>query len=121
MTGRPDSTRWILVNPAQHGAMPAAAGVYVIYLNGEPVIVGQSQNMRQRFGTASNGHNIRYGYAHNIHTPWGTFDDFEHGLDSVTCKYRLSRRWGDILMWEARLILKLQPRFNQRGKARWAA
>lgn len=100
--------------------LPAAAGVYVIFLHGKVVYVGQSLNLRQRFSRGGGGHNIRHGYAKNIHTPWGDFENGGAG-QSVTGKYRVPRRYGEHLMWEARLIMKLQPRFNQRGKSRWAA
>ena len=110
---------WIKFDPTKND-LPASAGVYVIFVDGLAVYAGQSLNMKQRFSRGGGGHGIRHGYARNIITPWG---DFPNGGDkpSVTGKYRTPKRYGEHLMWEARLIMKLQPKFNQRGKSRWAA
>jgi len=108
-------SNWTKFYPTSN-RLPASAGVYVIFLHGKAVYVGQSLNLRQRFV----GHNIRHGYGKDIHTPWGDFYDGD-GDPCITGKYRVTRRYGEHLMWEARLIIKLQPRFNQRGKSRWAS
>src|SRR5579859_7526557 len=47
--------------------IPTSPGVYVIFFGREAVYVGQSNNLRLRVLS----HNIRYGYAQNIKTPWG--------------------------------------------------
>lgn len=109
---------WKQFDPTEND-IPAIAGVYVIFLHGAAVYVGQSLNLRQRF-SRSGGHNIRHGYANNIVTPWGTFLN-DGGVPSVTAKFKAPKRFGEHLMWEARLIMKLQPKFNQRGKSRWVA
>lgn len=112
-------SNWIKFNPMGDG-LPARAGVYVVFLDGKAVYVGQSLNLRKRFATGGGGHNIRHGYGKNVHTPWGDFDNDAAG-PRITGKYRVPRRYGEHLMWEARLIMKLQPMFNRRGKSRWMA
>jgi excinuclease UvrABC nuclease subunit len=108
---------WKTICPAREDP-PALPGVYVIFVNGQVAYVGSSMNMRARFV----GHKFRFGFARNIHTPWGSFPDTSPGgSDAVTCKFRTSRRLGDWLMWEFRLIRRLQPIFNARSKREWAA
>ena len=85
--------------------MPAAAGVYAIYIGGELVYVGQSVDVQNRF----HGHNLRFGYSPCILTPWG-----EYPINTpITVKVKLSRRRGDWAMWEIRLIHRLRPIFNR--------
>ena len=114
MSSRPDKVNWRTICPAKESP-PARPGVYAIFVGGTVVYVGSSLNMKARFV----GHRFRYGYARNIITPWGDFPD--DGASSVTCKFRVSRRLGDWLMWEFRLIRRLQPMFNIRSKSEWAA
>jgi excinuclease UvrABC nuclease subunit len=98
-------TGWVSIEATSWHGLPPQPGVYVIFFDREPVYVGQSNNLRVRFAR----HAFRYGYAKNIHTPWGAIDD----SIKVTCRYRLSRRYGDWAMWELRLIKTLQPRLNK--------
>lgn len=104
-SARPDT--WILCKGKMFFVedLPTKPGVYVIKFNNEVVYIGQSNNLRSRITR----HQIRYGYARNIITPWGDVSD----TTRVTCKYRVSRRLGDWAMWEIRLIDRLQPRFNK--------
>ena len=103
---RPDTwmPRWVTASMPYDAALPAAPGVYVVFYDSEPVYVGQSNNLRVRVAR----HNIRFGYARNIITPWGDFPD----TTKVTLRFRVSRRLGDWAMWEIRLISRLHPRFN---------
>lgn len=91
-------------------SLPRVACCYVIYFNGELCYIGSTNNLRNRFS----GHAFRHGYAKNFYTPWGMFKfPFEFRI-----KYSESRRYGDWLMREARLIRRLQPVYNTRLKGR---
>ena len=96
--------KWITLNGVDGSFAPALPGVYVILFNREAVYIGQTNNLRLRLMR----HNIRYGYARNVHTPWGSFPDDV----GIKCKIKLSRKLGDWAMWEIRLLHKLKPRFN---------
>ena len=98
------STKWLKINAHQNHTIPAAPGVYVVYLSNNVVYVGQSNNLRVRFAR----HNIRFGYASNLITPWGEFP----ATKKLEIKAKLSRRVGDWAMLEIRLIHRLRPRFN---------
>lgn len=90
--------------------LPACAGVYVVYIGGRPVYVGQSKNIANRFYD----HNLRFGYGRNIHTPWCEVPD----STEVLVKVKKSRRLGDWAMWEIRLIAKLNPIYNSQYRKR---
>lgn len=90
--------------------MPVVACCYAIYLDGILKYIGSTNNLRNRFS----GHAIRYGYAKNIHTPWG---DFPSSIIFII-KYKPSTKYGDWLMREARLIKKIKPPFNRKLKGR---
>ncbi len=85
-------------------SLPRCPGVYVICFNGKPVYVGQSIDLAGRLSS----YKFRYGYAKNIHTPWGSIPDDIR----VTAKAKQSRRLGDWAMWEIRLIKRLSPEYN---------
>lgn len=106
-------TEYDLMTLQSRSALPASAGVYVIYFNGRPVYVGQSANVKARL----NGYRFRYGYGKNIHTPWC---EVCH-TTPITAKVKQSRRLGDWAMWEIRLIARLQPQFNTHHLARRTA
>lgn len=92
------------------GKLPVISCCYVIYFDGQLKYIGSTNNLRNRFS----GHSIRYGYAKNLVTPWGIFD---FPL-SMVIKYKPSKKYGDWLMLEARLIRRVQPEFNQKLKGR---
>lgn len=98
---------WATVDPvhAELNGLPRVAGVYAIYFDNELVYIGQSNDLGARLVR----HGIKFGYARNIHTPWGSVPDSV----KVTAKVKRSRRTGDWAMWEIRLIQRLQPRFNR--------
>ena len=110
---RPDTWIWMPLDIIGGiGNAPAKPGVYAIYFDDEVVYIGQSNNLLARLTR----HQIRYGYARNIRTPWGDLPDSVR----VHCKYRISRRLGDWAMWEIRLIHRLKPRFNKTfNGSRW--
>lgn len=93
-------------------SLPPTACCYAIYLNGSLMYIGSTNNLRNRFC----GHQFRYSYGKSFITPWG---DFPIPLD-FKIKYRPSKRYGDWLMVEARLIRRLQPEFNKKLKGRKA-
>ena len=91
-------------------SLPRVSCCYVIYLDGQLKYIGSTNDLRNRFS----GHAFRYGYGRNIHTPWGTFpDDIKFII-----KYKPSKKYGDWLMIEARLIRKLRPEYNKKLKGR---
>lgn len=75
-------------------------GTYVIYDDGMPVYIGQSERVRDRL---SRGHQIMFG-------------NKLYGV--VHLKVRYDVRYGESLMREARLIRKLKPLLNRRGYER---
>lgn len=90
--------------------LPSVACCYAVYLDGVLRYIGSTSDLRNRF----TGHGFRHSYGRTFITPWGEFD-----LPlSITIKYSPSRRHGDWLMREARLIRRLKPSFNKRLKGR---
>jgi hypothetical protein len=86
-----------------------APGCYAIFLDGELVYIGQSERVRGRLWKYQMHLNIfADARGPGIVTPWGS-------AFVVTIKFKRSRRYGDWLMREARLIRKLQPRGNTIG------
>ena len=100
-------SRWKRYDFDAFRRLPREAGVYAIYLDGVLSYVGESINIQERFWM----HNIRWGYACNIISPWGR----DH--KSVFVKVSVSARYGDWAMRELRLIRRLLPPFNRRGTA----
>jgi hypothetical protein len=84
---------------------PQDAGVYAFICNGRVVYVGSSVCLARRIKS----HGLRYCvFSPVIITPWGRFD-------SVVVKLKVSRRYGDWLMDEARLLHRLKPVGNING------
>jgi excinuclease UvrABC nuclease subunit len=90
-------TRWHTTRElSRFSKLPDVPGVYVVYMNGHVYYIGSSSNLCRR---------IRK-----------TFQQYERTSmreSSFEIKYSLSRRYGDWLMREARLIRRLSPRANQ--------
>jgi hypothetical protein len=96
----------VVLNP-----MPTVAAVYAIYYDGALMYVGSSVDVRNRFFL----HNFRHTYGKgDLHTPWDDISDETH----VTVKIKPTRRWGDFLMFEARLIRRLKPPMNRQHTGR---
>lgn len=76
-------------------------GCYAIYCDGQLIYIGQSANVLKRI----NSYKINYGYSNTIYTPWGCCSD-------LYVKVRKSKRRGDWLMVEYRMIARLRPKFN---------
>ena len=90
---------------------PASPGCYAIYINGRLSYVGSTTNLRAR------------AWCHVAQTrPVLFYDEPARHAPRlrVVVKVKLSRRFGDWLMWEARLIHRLNPPRNRALKARAA-
>jgi len=106
-----DYGRWVSINYLENKSnLPRLACCYVIFFNDEMKYIGSTNDLRNRFS----GHSFRYGYWNNIHTPWGEFP----ATTKFVIKYKPSKKYGDWLMIEARLIKRLQPQFNTKLKGR---
>lgn len=99
---------WEPFDPFDGADLPVGPGVYVIYIDGAVAYIGSSSNLKARLGQ----HRIRRDHAQNIKTPWGKL----RWHRQVVGKYRRSQRLGDWLMRELRLIYRLHPKFNIRGR-----
>lgn len=96
--------RWFGFDPMGLDGVPRAAGVYVIFIDGVAVYIGQSANIRGRLQQ----HRFTWGYDGELKTPWASF---EYGRQ-LTGRAKISRRFGDWAMWELRLIRRLRPAYN---------
>lgn len=98
--------RW-MIRPNNFG-LPTLPGVYVLYVDHEPVYVGSAVDVQRRL----HEHGVRYGYAKgSIHTrTWGAISG-----SAYHWKVKLSVRYGDWAMQELRLIRRLRPRLNARS------
>lgn len=89
--------------------VPNVPACYVIFVGKQVVYIGQTKRLRHRLGA----HRLVVGYSCNEWiTPWGNVSE------PVTVKVKYSRRYGDWLMREARLIRRLQPPMNCQGSTR---
>lgn len=95
-----------------NNGFPAVPGCYAIYLDGELAYIGQSGNISSRLSS------------YRIHIDlfgdktWAcSFGNY----DAIRVKWKPSRRYGEWLMREARLIRRLRPRFNIVGTGQNAA
>lgn len=105
------TSKWITCfDDEKHAPYQQRPGVYVIIADGTVLYVGQSENVAARIAA----YNIRFGLGGSVFTRWGAHR-------RVAVKVRYTERYGDWLMIEARLIRRLQPKFNIRGCRRAAA
>ena len=102
-----DGTKWVRYNPTWPMSIPALPGCYVVYVDGKPVYVGQSKDVRKRI----QGHGFRDSLGGSIFTPWGYFKE-------CYIKVRFASKYGDWAMRELRLIHRLQPAFNCVGSTK---
>lgn len=93
----------------QRHLVPDAPGVYAFIRDGRVVYVGQTVSLRRRLSEY-----------------WYRWVDFRGGwiidprIQGCVVKYSASRRYGDWLMREYRLIRRLQPLHNIVGRERRA-
>lgn len=99
---------WAVLDPLRPFTWPRVAGVYVIYFDERIIYIGQSSDVAARMLR----HNLQYGYARNVRTPWGDVPDSV----CITAKVKRSRVLGDWAMWELRLIQRLKPIGNRSMK-----
>jgi excinuclease UvrABC nuclease subunit len=103
------STRWEIALPDRSN-VPLGPGVYVFLLNGKTVYVGSSANLAKRL-------------ASHLRITRGILSDppipiWQQTLLACRIKFKRSRRFGDWLMLEARLIRRLRPAANVIGRPR---
>lgn len=97
-------TRWrVTCHGGGSPAIPRCAGVYVVFIDGQVKYVGSSWNLCERF---TYYRIFRDGDAWQ--TPWGRSANFN-------IKIKKTRRVGDWLMDEYRLIRRLKPVLNKVG------
>jgi excinuclease UvrABC nuclease subunit len=102
------STLWKEYDPMSCHLLPDIPCVYCLKLNGLVVYVGSTIRLRSRFYE----HKIQHGYAKNIVLPW-----LSVGNDTeITLKVKSSKKYGDWVMDEMRLIKKLSPIYNKMHK-----
>lgn len=82
--------------------LPHGAGCYAIFSSPTLLYIGQSQRVRARL---LNGHKLAHARGGRVVTPWGR-------REHVEVRVRRSRRYGEELMREARLIRRLKPLRN---------
>ena len=97
--------KWLEIHgPHTPAAMPQVPACYALVLDGEVVYVGQTLNLQNRFYS----HQIKHDRKGNWLTKWGVLPG------DLRLKVKFGQRFGDWCMREARLIDRLQPRFNKR-------
>lgn len=98
----PDSKpSWYELDLVFKANWPSSPGVYAVYLDGILSYIGSSNNIEARL----RGYNIRPGYAPGFFSFWGRHNDLK-------IKARVSKRDGEWLMREYRLIQRLTPPLN---------
>lgn len=105
------ASRWESVDTSVSDP-PACPAVYVFFMNGRPFYVGSTSNLRSRIISHIKPRTEWWGHEPAIS---------ERMLDMRNCqqiRFKRSLRYGDWLMWEARLIKRLQPVGNKRGTSR---
>jgi excinuclease UvrABC nuclease subunit len=102
------------IKRSSYFSIPEAPGCYALFFAGELVYVGMSHCLRQRLKS----HNMVNTPGPNMYdgwmaTPWGNLPWAEGKL---TGKLRLADSPADALRVEQKLIRRLNPRFNKRGR-----
>ena len=101
--------RWIQFTFSDPADLAPVTACYVVLVDGGAHYIGQTRDLRARFkshGIFLIGHSKDR--ANLWRTPWGYFQE-----DRVQFRRRVSSRYGDWLMHEARLIRRLQPSANR--------
>ncbi len=111
-TAAPRAGKWTPIDSIL-GSMPGwsrASGCYALYIDGRLVYIGSSGNIYARLSIYRRACHISTQTEPGplLQTPFGSGG-------SLTAKIKLSRRYGDWLMVEARLIRRLQPCANTLG------
>ena len=104
---------------AERGKVPAVPGCYVVFSWGRVVYVGSTINLRARTSVYRTRERRRFvpycdeWRGGQIRSPWPNVPG-----ESITIKYKATRRNGDWLMREWRLIDRLVPHMNTIGVTR---
>jgi hypothetical protein len=107
-------SKWTEFDPAVPLWLDRQPGCYVIFFDVTPKFSQRaiSHGAAWFLPRVRNMGRAHFAYGAPM-TPWDMFD-WCHGL--VTGKVRYTRRVGEHLALEARLIKRLQPQFNIRGR-----
>jgi excinuclease UvrABC nuclease subunit len=97
---------WKKVLWYSHEKFPEISCVYAFYINGELVYIGSTINLRSRMS----GYKFKEVDGKML-TPWRKRVESKSVIE---VKYKSSKFYGYWLMLEARLIKRLQPKFNIR-------
>jgi len=101
----PKAGRWKrAMLPEHEHHIPRKPGCYAAYLDGILVYVGSTQNLHSRILNYAVSVRRQTGLCQ---TPWGS-------AQIVGIKFQETRKYGDWLMLEARLIRRLRPTANKR-------
>lgn len=110
---RTTNSRWRTVDlygRRKWSNIPSEPGVYVFIRDGRAIYVGQSVNLRSRL-SHYRGRQVYPGDRLDVQPVWR-----DHPIgDNSILKISTSRRYGDWLMRELRLIRRLRPHFNLAG------
>lgn len=100
------ATNWIEHDPLslKYSGVRNDPCVYCVQIDGITVYVGSTRQFRTRFCE----HKFRNGYENNIHLPWCSIAN----THKLTVKVGFTKRYGDWVMRELRLIRRLKPDFN---------
>lgn len=91
--------------------MPAdLPGVYAFSFGPRLIYVGQSRDLRTRLRTHGL-YSARDDFGLYVYTPWGIMRSSP--ANNVTLRIRVSKRSGDWLMHERRIIARTRPQFNR--------
>ena len=104
----PLNSRWVSCIPGDRNSIPNQPGVYVIYIDDSIAYVGSSTTLRNRL--KSYRFKVVNTYKGVASTPFG------RGVALI--KYSTSRKLGEWLMREVRLINRLKPPHNVRDNPR---
>ena len=77
--------------------LPKVSCVYAMYFDDKLVYIGSTKDLRNRYC----GREIRYGFAKNIHTRWGSFKDDT----KITLKYKPVKNFNRLGLLKNQIVL----------------
>lgn len=98
-------SRWIAYQIQEDSRLPLVSCVYVFYVDGVIAYVGSTKNFAKRYTVVD--------FAIKDRVRQGRSFDFVS--QSVSVKVKPSKKYGDWLMYEARLIRRIGPPMNRVG------
>ena len=105
-------SRWIKCDAIDKENIPKNPGVYCIYFQNIQMLKSGKKHKIIYIGSSSK---IRYRlefYGFQLmYSNWSYKSKF--GIGNFFIKYKISKKYGDWLMDEVRLIRKIQPKFNK--------